>query len=73
MINMKKKIKKVWQNKINELLLSYQNETITLTHTETMKTITFTMQEIWMASRPSVQKSKKTYNRKDKHKKVSYK
>lgn len=69
---MKKKIKKVWQNKINKLLLSYQNETITLTHTETMKTITFTMQEIWMASRPSVQKSKKAYNRKPKHKKVSY-
>lgn len=70
---MKKKIKKVWQNKINELLLSYQNETITLTHTETMKTVTFTMQEIWAASRPSVQKSKKAYNRKPKHKREQYK
>lgn len=38
-----------------------------------MKTITFTMQEIWMASRPSAQKSKKSYNRKPKHKKELYK
>jgi len=54
--------------------LSYQNETITLTltHTEIMKTITFTMQEIWAASRPSVQKSKKVYNRKPKHNKNKY-
>ena len=54
--------------------MSCQNETITLTltHTETMKTITFTMQEIWAASRPSVQKSKKAYNRKPKHKKEQY-
>ena len=37
-----------------------------------MKTIEVTMQEIWMASRPSVQKSKKSYNRKPKHKKMSY-
>ena len=35
-----------------------------------MKTTTFTIQEIWMASKPSVQKSKKTYNRKPKHKKM---
>jgi len=33
-----------------------------------MKTVQFTMQEIWAASRNSVQKSKKTYDRKDKHK-----
>ena len=33
-----------------------------------MKTITFTMQEIWAASRNSVQKNMKKYNRKDKHK-----
>jgi len=34
-----------------------------------MKTITFTIQEIWMATRPSKQKTKKAYNRKAKHKK----
>ena len=33
-----------------------------------MKIVQFTMQEIWSASRSSVQKSKKTYDRKDKHK-----
>lgn len=33
-----------------------------------MKTITITQQEIWAATRPMVQKSKKIYNRKDKHK-----
>jgi hypothetical protein len=37
-----------------------------------MTTITFTMQEIWAASRPSIQKSKKTYNRKPKHNKNKY-
>jgi hypothetical protein len=38
-----------------------------------MKTVQFTMQEIWSASRSSVQRSKKTYVRKDKHKpKYSY-
>lgn len=30
------------------------------------------MQEIWAASRPSVQKSKKAYNRKPKHNKDKY-
>lgn len=34
----------------------------------TMKTIEVTMQEIWMATRPIVQKSKKDYTRKRKHK-----
>ena len=34
-----------------------------------MKTTTFTMQESWIASRPNVQKNKKKYVRKDKHKK----
>lgn len=34
-----------------------------------MKTIQVTMQEIWMATRPIVQKDKKLYSRKDKHKK----
>jgi hypothetical protein len=33
-----------------------------------MKKIEVTMQEIWAATRPIVQKSKKTYNRKNKHK-----
>ena len=34
-----------------------------------MEKIEVTMQEIWQATRPIVQKSKKTYNRKKKHKK----
>ena len=34
-----------------------------------MKTIQVTMQERWAACRPIVQKSKKTYARKPKHKK----
>lgn len=34
-----------------------------------MKTIELTMQEIWMATRPVVQKDKSRYSRKDKHKK----
>jgi len=34
-----------------------------------MEKIEITMQEIWQATRPIVQKSKKTYNRKKKHKK----
>ena len=34
-----------------------------------MKTVQFTMQEIWAASRHNVQKNKKKYNRKDKHNK----
>ena len=33
-----------------------------------MKTVTFTMQEIWAASKITVQKNKKKYDRKDKHK-----
>ena len=32
------------------------------------KTIEVTIQEIWQATRPIVQKSKKTYTRKQKHK-----
>jgi hypothetical protein len=34
-----------------------------------MEKIEITMQEIWQATRPIVQKSKKTYTRKKKHKK----
>ena len=34
-----------------------------------MKQIEVTLQEIWEATRPSVQKNKKKYNRKSKHKK----
>jgi hypothetical protein len=33
-----------------------------------LQTIEITIQEIWMATRPSVQKSKKSYTRKTKHK-----
>jgi hypothetical protein len=33
-----------------------------------MKTIEVTIQEIWQATRPIVQKSEKTYTRKQKHK-----
>lgn len=33
-----------------------------------MKAIEITMQEIWAATRPVVQKSKKQYTRKEKHK-----
>ena len=33
-----------------------------------LQTIEIKIQEIWMATRPSVQKSKKTYTRKPKHK-----
>ncbi len=33
-----------------------------------MKKIEVTMQEIWAATRPIVQKNKKTYTRKSKHK-----
>jgi hypothetical protein len=35
-----------------------------------MEKIQVTMQEIWQATRPIVQQSKKTYTRKKKHKKV---
>ena len=39
-----------------------------------MKTIELTMKEIWQATRPIVQKSKKSYTRKTKHKnKENYK
>jgi hypothetical protein len=34
-----------------------------------MEKIEITMQEIWQATRPIIQKSKKTYTRKKKHKK----
>jgi hypothetical protein len=34
-----------------------------------MEKIEITMQEIWQATRPIVQKNKKTYTRKKKHKK----
>ena len=35
-----------------------------------MKKIEVTMQEIWAATRPIIQQSKKTYTRKSKHKKI---
>jgi hypothetical protein len=35
-----------------------------------MEKIEITMQEIWQATRPIVQKSKKNYTRKKKHKKL---
>ena len=35
-----------------------------------MKTIQITLQERWMACRPLIQRSKKVYTRKPKHKKV---
>lgn len=35
---------------------------------QVMKTIEVTLQEIWQATRPIVQKSKKAYTRKQKHK-----
>jgi hypothetical protein len=38
-----------------------------------MKTVQFTLQERWAASKHMVQKSKKTYTRKDKHKKKDLK
>jgi hypothetical protein len=37
-----------------------------------MKTVEITIQEIWAATRPIVQKSKKQYTRKEKHKSKSY-
>jgi hypothetical protein len=37
-----------------------------------MKTVEITIQEIWAATRPIVQKSKKEYTRKQKHKNKSY-
>jgi len=36
-----------------------------------MKTIEVTIQDIWMATRPNIQKSKKKYTRKKKHKKLN--
>lgn len=38
-----------------------------------MKTVQFTMQEIWAASRHNVQKNKKKYTRKEKHNKKDHK
>jgi hypothetical protein len=35
-----------------------------------MEKIEVTMQEIWQATRPIVQKNKKSYTRKKKHKKI---
>ncbi len=37
-----------------------------------MKTIEVTIQEIWKVTRPSIQKSKKVYTRKNKHKKKDW-
>lgn len=33
-----------------------------------MKTVELTMTEIWQATRPTIQRSKKSYTRKSKHK-----
>lgn len=38
-----------------------------------MKTIQITIQERWAASKHKVHKSKKTYNRKNKHKNINLK
>ena len=35
---------------------------------EIMKQVELTIQEIWQATRPTIQKSKKSYTRKQKHK-----
>jgi hypothetical protein len=37
-----------------------------------LKVVTFTMQEIWAASRHIIQKNKKKYNRKDSNNKGPY-
>jgi len=37
-----------------------------------MKKVGLTMQEIWMATRPLIEKSKKKYTRKSKHKKKGH-
>ena len=49
--------------------LQCDNETLTESNIVTMITIQITLQEKWMACRPLIQKSKKVYNRKPKHKK----
>jgi len=72
MINIKKNKKKFGRLNNKYYFCPVKKKTITLTHTEIMKTVTFTMQEIWAASRPSVQKSKKVYERKPKHNKDKY-
>lgn len=36
-----------------------------------MKQVILTPQEIWMATRPNIQRSKKSYNKKNKHKKLN--
>ena len=55
---------------INVISLQSQNETLTESKIVTMKIIQITLQEKWMACRPLIQKSKKVYNRKPKHKMV---
>ena len=44
------------------------NTNYTMNKKNKIQTTQFTMQEIWMAMRGSVQKSKKEYTRKTKHK-----
>ena len=56
--------------KINVISLQSENETLTESNIVTMITIQITLQEKWMACRPLIQKSKKVYYRKPKHKKV---
>jgi hypothetical protein len=56
--------------KINVISLQSENETLTESNIVNMITIQITLQEKWMACRPLIQKSKKVYNRKPKHKKV---
>ena len=55
---------------ISLISLQSKNETLTESNIVTMITIQITLQEKWMACRPLIQKSKKVYNRKPKHKKV---
>ena len=45
------------------------SQLLTNTKNKVMKKVEITIQEIWMATRPSIRKSKKNYTRKDKHKK----
>jgi hypothetical protein len=42
------------------------------TNKDKLREVTFTMQEIWQHTMPRVQKSKKQYNRKPKHKNRGY-
>ena len=42
------------------------------THKDKLQRVTLTMQEIWQHTMPKIEKSKKTYTRKSKHKAKYY-